>query len=129
MSNSIFFNVSANDVKVNENSLDPDEAWKVFRNFPEETDRISLPVISPYLKEFEKVERVYLIFTEGMEKGLRVSLNHGLVIKRQIEKTYGEKNQVNILPFAGCTRNGRCPVNTRLHDLQQRRAISARTRV
>lgn len=96
MSNSIFFNVSANDVRVKGNSLDPDEAWEVFKNFPEETDRISLPVISPYLKEFEKVERVYLIVTEGMEEGLRVSLNHGLIIKRQIEETYGERIQVNI---------------------------------
>lgn len=96
MSNSIFFNVSANDVKVNESSLEPDEAWKVFKNFSEETNRISLPVIAPYLKEFEKVERVYLIVTEGMEECLRASLNHGLIIKRKIEENYDERIQVNI---------------------------------
>ncbi|MBS3765263.1 hypothetical protein KGY71_01955 [Candidatus Bipolaricaulota bacterium] len=96
MSNSIFFNVSTNDVEVNENTLNPDKAWEVFKNYRERKRELSLPVISPYLEEFEKVERLYLIVTEGMEKGLRASLNHGLVIKRKIEETYGKKIQVNI---------------------------------
>ncbi len=96
MSNSIFFNVSARDVEFNENNLEAEKAWEVFKNYRENKSELSLPVISSYLEEFEGIEEIYLIVTEGMGEGMKASLNHGLLIKRKIEENYEEELDVNI---------------------------------
>lgn len=99
LSNSIFFNVSSNDVKLDGKTLDSKGAWQAFKKYKEEQKRVSLPEITPFLEEFENLEKVYLIVTaveEAEENNDRASLNHGLLIKRIIEETYGNSFQVAI---------------------------------
>lgn len=88
LSNSIFFNVSSNDVIMDGKTLDSKGAWQTFKKYKEGQERVSLPEITPFLEEFENLEKVYLIVTaveEAEENNDRASLNHCLLIKRIIE--------------------------------------------